>query len=1234
MLQIEKRDGSLVSFDPKKILNRIKKSSRGLKVNDTEIFVKVITSIPTEGIISTKELDKLVAEISSSYTATHPDYSKLASNVAISSYHKETKDSFVETMNELAMEGIVNEKLIEIIDVYGSENIENTLKLEKDYNFNYFAWKALQEMYLLRNTKGKILERPQHMYMRIALWVTNSFPEAVEYYNLLSDQLISPATPIMINSGTKIPQLASCFEENTNIYIQDKGLIKIKDVEINDIVITHKNNLKKVTNKFINELNDRKLIDFKCYKTPRIVCTDDHKFFSITREQIRWGYKDGQWNSIENLRIGDYVKGCYNSQNLIQKDIIDLASILDIFNIDFEFTILDNTIEIKRKWEQKLPNCDKVVTKYRDCTTIKRYLVIDNTFAKFLGIWYGDGSLRRRRGKNYLRAINIVAHIKNTHIDSFLKETIKEYFGLDLFIHTTQKTSRKTGHKSEWNSYTIHSVILATIFEKLFGAYFYGKRINERIYKWDKNLIKNLLGGLITSDGCVTKRGGLLLSMKNENFIKNLYIILRKHGYIVGIKRSSKKTNKTSYHLLISQPGNFKEEIIQKYDDERILNINSTDNYNTILINNEIYYKITEKKLYTERIQKVYNLEIEDDNSYCVEGLIAKNCVLTFNEEDSREGLLNTIHDISVYSADAAGIGLCMSNIRSKETKISTSGGNAGGLLKYLKIINESLRFFNQQGRRPGSCAVYLEPWHKDVFDLLDIKKQTGAEEMRARDIFTALWIPDNFMRAVKDDMDWYLFCPHDIKKAGLKPFYEIYGEEYETEYQKAIDLGIGKKVKAQDVWKKIYESQVETGVPYILFKDSINKKTNHQNIGVVSMSNLCSEILEYTDKDTTAICTLSSQVLKNYVKDKKFDFDLLHDTTRNIVRSLNKVIDINSYSTKKGKKGGLEQRAIAIGVQGFADLVFLLDLVYTSTESKELDKNIWETIYHAALTESCELVKTGNNEKYKYFDGSPYSKGIFQFEMWGLKDEDLSGMWDWKHLRKEIIQYGLCNSLFTAAMPTASSSRVTDSFEMNQLPDSNIFVRKITGGEFIIVNQYLVEDFEKLGIWGDELKNEIILNNGSIQNINFNKYLDSEDKNYNKKVKRIEYLIQKYRTVWEIPQKEVIDMAANRGIFVDQTQSMNIYMSNPTLSKMTSALFHAWQKGLKTGNYYLRTKAISTGAKHLALDLSKNIEYNSKTVEELEEEIELQKKINEEIKNNVIVKPSNSTVDCFGCSS
>jgi len=377
-------------------------------------------------------------------------------------------------------------------------------------------------------------------------------------------------------------------------------------------------------------------------------------------------------------------------------------------------------------------------------------------------------------------------------------------------------------------------------------------------------------------------------------------------------------------------------------------------------------------------------------------------------------------------------------------------------------------------------------------------------------------------------------------------------------------------------------------------------------------------EIYQYTDENTTAICTLSSMVLKNFIVKGEFDFNLLYSEVRKVVRALNKVVDINSYSTEQGRKGGLEQRAIAIGTQGLADVFFLMDYLFTSEDAKKLNKDIFETIYFAAIAESNSLCREGVFQPYKFFKGSPMSKGIFQFDMWGMNEDNLSGRWDWNGLKDSVSEYGVCNSLFTAQMPVASSAKITGSFEMTEPAHSALFNRRVVGGEILIVNKYLINDFEKLGVWGEDLKNEIIMNEGSIQNINFNHYLDNEDKNYNKKVKRIEYLIPKYKTIWEISQRELIDMAADRAPFIDQSQSMNIYMSEPTLSKISSSHFHSWGKGLKTLCYYVRTKAISTGAKHLAVDITKV----------------QQQKIIDKPTVDIKQKPTDSEFECFGCGS
>lgn len=1082
-MKIIKRNGSQVDFNPSKIHQRIKKQAEGLNVNIDEIFIKVTSGI-ADGM-TTKELDNLTAVTAEAITYLHPDYSRFAARICVSRHHKETEESFMKITKQLYELGSLDEEYYKIVKD-NRDIIQKAIDYDRDYNLDYLGWSRLKQIYLLKDDEI-VIERPQHMYMRVALWTNYTIEEAIDFYHELSNKNISSATPTMMNSGTEINQLASC----------------------------------------------------------------------------------------------------------------------------------------------------------------------------------------------------------------------------------------------------------------------------------------------------------------NLNILK----------------------------------------------------------------------------------------------------------------DDSRDAILQTFNNICISSSNAEGIGLAIHNLRSRKSSVGKEGGKAGGLTKFVKIVNEGLRFFNQRGKRSGSCAIYLEPWHKDIVDLLEITLEGGKEENRARDIFTAMWIPDNFMRAVKNDTDWYLFCPNDIKKAGLKPLHEIYGDEYEAEYQKAVDLGIGEKVKASEIWMKLIESQIETGVPYMAYKDHANRKTNQQNIGTIKSSNLCvapetqiltdqgyitigdnagkevnvwngeefstttivktgenqklikisfsngqtiecteyhkfytqqgynkgtgkdklnitekranelkegdklikcefpilhnssktlldaytqgfftgdgcsykgknhidlyceklnlhefltgnlvgtycekqkrqrfsvndyyvkyfvpldysiqsklewfaglcdsdgvlckngktehlqiasthkdflinvqymlqtlgvnskittmseagfkslpnhidgnseyycqttyrilvgsdalynlqklgfttnrllisgykpnrncenfikvnkiedlgrtddtycvnepkrhkvifngiitgncAEVFQVTDSQTTAICSLGSLPLQKCVVEKDgkkyFDHNLLFKRTKMLARSINRVVDVNKYSTQEGENGGLKQRAIGIGVQGLADTFAMLGYNFISEESKKLNKEISETIYFAALTASNQLAKE-QGETYHYYEGSPISKGIFQFNMWGVSEDDLSGIWDWKELRKNIIKYGVRNSLVTAYMPTASSASVIGSNEAFEPFNANLYVRKVIGGEFPVINKYMVKDLEDEGLWNDYIAKELIKNGGSISNIPVIP----------------DYIKERYKTVYELSQSKLIEMSADRGLFIDQSQSLNIFMANPTVGKLTSSHFKAWELGLKTGMYYLRSKPVEFKGKHLGID-------------------------------------------------
>ena len=530
------------------------------------------------------------------------------------------------------------------------------------------------------------------------------------------------------------------------------------------------------------------------------------------------------------------------------------------------------------------------------------------------------------------------------------------------------------------------------------------------------------------------------------------------------------------------------------------------------------------------------------------------SCFLIANKEDSIDGIYDTVKECARISKWAGGIGLHVHDVRANKSHIRGTNGTSDGIIPMLRVYNSTARYVNQAGRRKGSIAVYLEPWHADILDFLEIRLNQGDEEARCRDLFSAMWIPDLFMKRVESDGNWSLFCP-DVAR-GLS---DVYGKEFEELYEKYEADGIATKVvPASEVWKAIIKSQSETGTPYMLYKDACNEKSNHKHLGTIKSSNLCTEILEYTDKDETAVCNLASIALPKYVdvEKKEFNHEELHRVTKMITRNLNKVIDKNFYPTENGKRSNMRHRPIGIGVQGLADVFIMLRMTFGSEESRKLNIDIFETIYHASLESSCELAEMYG--PYETFKGSPFSKGILQFDMWD-RDPKFSGRYDWNAMR-ELVKKGTMNSLLLAPMPTASTSQILGNNECFEPYTTNIYLRRTLAGEFVVVNKHLVNDLKERGLWSKEMKDLMVKANGSVQNI-----IDIPDD-----------LKELYKTVWEMSQKTIIDMAADRGVYIDQSQSMNLFVESPTISKLSSMHMYAWKTGLKTGMYYLRSKAKS----------------------------------------------------------
>ena len=561
-------------------------------------------------------------------------------------------------------------------------------------------------------------------------------------------------------------------------------------------------------------------------------------------------------------------------------------------------------------------------------------------------------------------------------------------------------------------------------------------------------------------------------------------------------------------------------------------------------------YELMSKKYFTHATPTLFNSGTPKPQM--------SSCFLLQMQDDSIEGIYDTLKQTAKISQSAGGIGLSIHNIRATGSYIAGTNGTSNGIVPMLRVFNDTARYVDQGGgKRKGSFAMYLEPWHADIFDFLDLKKNHGKEEMRARDLFYAMWISDLFMKRVQEDGEWTLMCPHECPH-----LYDTYGEEFERLYTSYEAAGKGRKtIKARELWEKILESQIETGTPYMLYKDAVNRKTNQKNLGTIRSSNLCTEIMEYTAKDEVAVCNLASIALPMFVSEREngekyFNHKKLFDVTKKVTRNLDTVIDANFYPVKEAENSNFRHRPVGLGIQGLADTFINLRLPFTSDEAKKLNQDIFETMYYAAVTSSMEIAKA--KEPYSTFKGSPMSEGEFQFNMWGVNDDELSGNWDWDKLRKNVMKYGVRNSLLVAPMPTASTSQILGNNEAFEPYTSNIYTRRVLSGEFIVVNKHLLEDLVELGLWDNDMKESIMRANGSIQHI---EAIPAD-------------LRELYKTVWEMSMKDIIDMARHRGYFIDQSQSLNLFMKDPDYGKLTSMHFYAWKSGLKTGMYYLRTKS------------------------------------------------------------
>jgi len=1085
-MYVTKRDGQteIVSFD--KILRRIKRIGleAGIQINYTTLAMKVIDQLYDN--ISTTKIDELTADQCASMSSIHYDYATLASHITVSNHHKNTEPDFAVVMSQLynymdkhnKQSPLVSKELLDVVEA-NKERIAGALDFKRDYVFDYFGFKTLERSYLMR-INDKVVERPQHMWMRVSLGIHGSnMDDAIKTYDLMSQKYFTHATPTLFNAGTPRPQLSSCFlisMENDSIEgiyntLKDCALISKWaggiGLHIHNIRATnsHIRGTNGTSNGIVPMLrvfnNTAKYVD---------QCLDPESIVYTKRGPIK----------IKNIVIGDKVITDDGNSYAIRKVLDNPEYKGDMHELDVKHTLYSLKLtDMHPLWVIK--NDKFIQTNFKPIVSdLERKLVApdfvevknvkENDFVGFpipkyeqdivhfteddcrmYGIIVGDGQISE---SNNLCSITINAEKKDT------------IAFIEYYLHTMGIIVTHSGKGRNARLEFSRNNMFKFTYEMFYDSGV--KKILPNMLHLPRNKILSLIKGILETDAN-TSGNKIILEMISPNVIESVrYMLLR-----LGILTSGYKTDESM--IVLSIP---KIKVICDLFTNKAITVSKAVKFFEY---NGYLFSIVKTNKKVENYQgRVIDIEVDN--------------------EDHHNFLTHT------------------------------------GLVK------------NGGGKRNGSFAVYIEPWHADIDKFLEMRKNHGDEELKARDLFYALWIPDLFMNRVKSDGLWTLMCPDECP--GLS---DVYGEEFEALYTQYELAGKGRvTVKARDLWFKVLDAQMETGTPYLCYKDSANRKSNQKNIGIIKSSNLCSEIMEVSTPDETAVCNLASIGLPTFVENGIFNYDKLQEVASVITHNLNKVIDVNYYPTEKTRVSNLKHRPIGIGVQGLADVFMLLNIPFYSDEAKAVNQRIFETIYYGALSKSADLASTDG--PYETYAGSPASQGQLQYDMWSVTP---SNHLDWSALKTKIATTGLRNSLLLAPMPTASTSQILGFNECFEPFTSNIYSRRTLAGEFVLTNKYLMKEMIDMGLWNTELKNNIIANNGSIQHI----------QNIPDPVKL------KYRTVWEIPMRHVIDMAADRGAFICQSQSLNLWQEDPNYNSLTSMHFYAWSKGLKTGMYYLRRR-------------------------------------------------------------
>jgi ribonucleoside-diphosphate reductase alpha subunit len=1099
-MQVVKRNGTHenVSFD--KVLQRIRKASRGLLVKADVLAQQVLARI-IDGITTT-ELDELTAQMAAPLSTTHPDWGTLASRVAISNHHKNTCKSFSEVVKTLSTQvmpktgepvSYVSKELVECVEKHGAE-IDAYINYDRDYDFDYFGFKTLEKSYLLKNAAMKVVERPQHMWMRVALCLWSAdLPRAFETYDMLSMKLFTHATPTLFNAGTPRQQLSSCFL----LAMKDDSIDGIYDTLKNCAAISkhaggiglHVHNIRargsliRGTNGQSNGLvpmlrnfnSTARYVD-QCFTPDTVIFTqagpkaiDD---VSVTDKVLT---STGAYETVRlpvrhtysGPMLDFQVKGAiYPVRTTPEHQILALTGQAKGLN----YSVIRNRLEKRLAAPQFTDAADlrpddflvfPIPTYQKDVPGLTE------EDCRFYGILLGDG---------YISG-SVAGVCLNKESKKDVAEFVIDYLerrGVNPNIYTEENTVR-----IKWST--------ANPGFKFTRSQLYDgnkqKKIDTPLLHLPRGKILQILRGIIETDGCVGTKE-IAIELSSYPLVEGIrYLLLRLGALASGYERNRVGECSGDIHT------NLPTAVVRVPRIAEILAMfpkAPAGEYFTFLRHGDNLYSRIETITDTTYEGVVHDFEIEGPHDYVV-----------------------------------AHMG------------VAHNGG----------------------GKRNGSFAIYLEPWHADVEDFLKLKLNTGSEEERARDLFYAMWIPDLFMKCVEEDGEWSLFCPAEAP--GLA---DVWGPDFDAKYLDYQARGLArKKVSARKLWFQILDTQMETGTPYLLYKDAANGKSNQKNLGTIKSSNLCTEIIEYSSPDETAVCNLASIALPAFVIKKPslgyvYDFEGLRKCVRTVVRNLNRVIDVNYYPTVETERSNMRHRPIGLGVQGLADVFAMLRLSWESPEAAELNQLIFEHMYYAAVEESTELGRAEG--PYSTFAGSPASKGKLQPDMWGVTPLTAKTL-DWETLRVRAAE-GMRNSLLVAPMPTASTSQILGYNECFEPFTTNMYTRRVLAGEFTVINKHLTQELMTLGLWNDDLKQAMIARNGSVQGI----------------AEIPEEIQARYKTSWELPQKILIDMAAARGAFICQSQSLNLFMADPNYAKLTSMHFYGWKKGLKTGCYYLRSKA------------------------------------------------------------